>query len=72
MSTIGVLEPVLKVIAFILKAFAIFFFVRGLLYLIGIRYNIPLVDDLFWWIIGLILGLGDSGGELFFFWKRYF
>ena len=52
------LEPVLKILGFLFKFLAAFFLIRGMLYMFGFRYNIPVVDDLFWGAIGLVISRG--------------
>lgn len=55
------LEPVLKVITTVCKWGAILFFLRGVLYFAGFRYNLPFIDDFFWAIIGTVTSWGVGG-----------
>jgi len=45
------MESVVQFLCGIAKVIAVFFFIRGVLYLAGFRYNIPIIDDFFWLII---------------------
>ena len=50
--------PILRAICLFLKIFAAFFALRGMLYVVGFRYNIPVVDDIFWVVMGWVMSLG--------------
>ena len=53
-------EPILRVLGFLFKVLSLFLLIRGVLYLAGFRYNIPIVDDFFWAIIGFFASFGTK------------
>ena len=61
------ITPILKVAGSFLKYFSMFLFLRAILYAAGFRYNIPIVDDVFWSVMNVITTWGLSGGTKKFF-----
>lgn len=54
------LNPVLKILGLSFQVLAVFFLIRGILWAIGFSYNIPIVDDIFFGIIGTISSWGTE------------
>ncbi len=56
----SVFGPILKAAAFLFQALAVFFLIRGILWAVGFSYNIPIVDDVFFGILGTIASWGTE------------
>ena len=53
-------EPLLRFTAKVLKLLAALIVIRGVLYAVGFRYNIPVLDDIFRPLLGRVMSLGAS------------